>query len=80
MSKFIKMQHRGFQELMLALQAAGRMMAKDGRTKKDDERWGLFCRIVNLCARYDRRFQNDKTETSSPHRTTKSPRTLYKDE
>jgi len=55
--KEIQILEDDFFQIMDTLREAGVAMAKDPRTKIEDERWALFSRVVGLVSRYDRRVQ-----------------------
>ena len=57
MSETIQMENDDFCEIMCVLHGVGLMMAREKRTKTDDERWALFSRVIRIVTRYDERFQ-----------------------
>ena len=66
----IQMEKADFCEIMTVLHCVGLMMARDSRTKTDDERWALFARVVDVVTKYDKRFQPDEPATDSANKET----------
>lgn len=66
MNEIIQMESDDFHEIMVVLHCVGLMMAREERTKTDDERWSLFSRVIHVVTKYDARFQPDEPAMDAP--------------